>query len=668
MGSRKGPSDGINEDVDGFAKGQGPPLLVRRWVMRSRALPNRTLAWALLGCGLVACDLGPGATYAPPPLDGTDGDGGSGGTAGGGPGGIGGGGIDGGGSGTSATDIAPGGADVSPSGGVEFRVWAPHATAARVTGDFPEAAMQAGAGGVFTAHVPSAHAGQAYAFSLDTPQGTLTRRDPYCRQEDGGACRIVDPRAYTWKTSGFVRASRAESVVYELHVGSFASAPTFAAVTAKLADLADLGVNVIELMPVTAGGTGVSWGYGPELWQAPRPSYGTPDELRALVDAAHALGIAVWDDVVVNHTTGNTKAPLYCFDGFCPNGSAGSLFFPDGSQYQRTPWGPRPDYEQAEVVRLLLAGAQTWLDEYRGDGFRWDSVSNVRALDGNGQTPGGKPLLLALNALAHARGATSVAEDLKGYAPITQKSSLGGFDFDAQWDGFGYDVTAQLSNPNDAARDLAVVQNALTGSYGGDPFARLIFLEDHDTVGNGGSRLPNRIDAADPESFAARRRAMLGGVLLLTTPGVPMLFQGEELLATGTFDQQPAPLAAPTVKGLGMHAFYKDMIALRRSLAGLAGTTIEIVQRNDAAKVMAFDRGGVIVVVNLGNTAYTEYDVGVPNAGPYTVKLNTESTAYGADFAAGQTGAITPKASAKDGRPYALPLALGAYAAMVLAP
>jgi 1,4-alpha-glucan branching enzyme len=636
--------------------------------MRSVALGGFPVL-VLVG-SLVACGDRDASSYEPPPLgDLEGGTSGSGGTPGssGGDGGKSGAGEGGGG---ATGGLAPGGANPSPLGGVDFRLWAPHATAVRVTGEFPEASvtMQASAGGVYTAHVAGAHAGQAYSFLLDTPAGTLTRMDPYCREVSGTACRIVDPAAYAWKATSFVSATREQSIVYELHVGSFGSTPTFASTTAKLAELADLGINVIELMPVTAGGTGVSWGYGPELWQAPRPSYGSPDELRTLVDTAHAHGIAVWLDVVVNHYTGNNKAPLYCFDGNCPNGSAGALFFPDGSQYQKTPWGPRPNFQEKEVSRLLVGAAQTWLDEYRGDGFRWDSVSNIRALDGNGQTPGGKELLVAANALTHARGKLSVAEDLKGYAAVTQKSSAGGLDFDAQWDGFGYDMTAQLANAADSARDLGVVANALTGGYAGDPFARVLFLEDHDTVGNGGLRLPNRIDGADPESFAARRRAMLGGVLLLTTPGVPMLFQGEEQLATGTFDSQPTPLPAPTAKGLGMRAFYKDMIALRRTLAGLSGAKVEVFHRNDAAKVIAFERGGVIVVVNLANKAYSEYDVGVSLQGPYTVKLNTESTAYGADFVAGQSGKIATKTAAKDGRPYTLPLVLGAYAAMVLAP
>jgi 1,4-alpha-glucan branching enzyme len=571
----------------------------------------------------------------------------------------------------AGADANAGPAMVAPGGGVDFRLWAPHATAAHVTGDFPEAsvAMTAAGGGVFTAHVAGAHAGSSYSFLLDTPQGQVARVDPYCRALVGSACTVVDPSAYAWKSASFTRAAREAQVVYELHVGSFGATPGFAGARARLDELVDLGVNVIELMPVTDfGGNPNGWGYNPELWLAPKPTYGAPDDLRALVDDAHARGIAVWLDVVMNHYTGYTKAPLYCFDGYCPSGSAGDIFFPAGSPYQKTPWGPRPNYQEPEVQSLLLASVKTWLDEYRGDGFRWDSVSNIRALDGTGTTPGGKDLLVAANALTHAKGASSVAEDLKGYAAVTQAPSAGGFGFDAQWDGFGYAITAQLANPSDDARDLGAVQSALTSTYAGDPFARLLFLEDHDTVGNGGARLPVKIDSAAPESFDARRRDMLGAVMLLTAPGVPMLFQGEEFLATQGFVDPPPPLAAPTVHGAQIRAFYKDMIALRRSVPGLATAGIDVFHRNDPAKVIAYQRGEAIVVVNLKNKAYTEYDVGVPTAGPWKIRMNTESTTYGDDFIAGQTGSVMAKAGAKDGRPYTLPLVLGAYAAMVITP
>jgi 1,4-alpha-glucan branching enzyme len=537
--------------------------------------------------------------------------------------------------------------------------------------------MVRGADGAFTAHLAETRAGDAYAFRLTSPAGDVVRLDPDCREIDPGHvdepwtfqgthCRFVDAGSYPWQSGPFVRPSREGSVVYELHVGSFAAQPTFAAVTAKLDELASLGINVIQLMPTNDfGGGGVGWGYRPELWSAVRPAYGAPDDLRHLVDEAHQRGIAVWSDIVVNHYSGDSKAPLFCFDGACPNGSSGPYFFPDKSPYQWTPWGPRPNFAEPEVARLLLAAATTWLDDFRGDGFRWDSVSNIRGIDGAGTTPGGRDLLLAANRETHQRGALAIAEDLKGDASITQNAAVGGFDFDAQWDGFGYDVTRVLAEPNDDRRDLGVLANALLGSYAGDRFARLLFLESHDTVGNGGLRLPNRIDGNSPESFAARRRAMIGGVLLMTAPGIPMLFHGEESLALGTFAPQPAPLPAPTGKGLQFRSFYRDLIALRTSSPDLRGASVRLFHRNDTDKVLAYERGTTIVLLNLKNRAYSEYDIGVPTAGPYTVRLTSENPAYGSDFAAGQTGKITARSGAKDGMPYTLPVALGPYSAMI---
>ena len=324
---------------------------------------------------------------------------------------------------------------------------------------------------------------------------------------------------------------------------------------------------------------------------------------------------------------------------------------------------------------MLVEAAGTFLGEMHGDGFRWDSVSNIRALDGNGTTPGGQALLQQVNDTIHAAGGFSVAEDLKGYAAITLATGQGGFGFDAQWDGFGYTIPQQLALAADTSRDLGQVIAALTGSYNGDGFQRLLFTEDHDTVGNGGARLPVQIDPANPTSWAARKRSMLGAVMLLSSPGVPMLFQGQEALATDGFVDPPAPLAAPTAQGLQIRQFYKDMIRLRRNLDGGAGglgdASIEVFHRNDAAKVVAYRRYGasgqdVVVVVNLMNKAYTQYDIGVADAGPWQIRLNTDSQTYSSDFAAGETGSVTATAGTKDGKPFTLPLVLGAYSAMVL--
>ncbi len=585
---------------------------------------------------------------------------------------------------TAPTPLAPAvtfrfGANVVGASGVFFRVWAPNATSATVIGDFPEqkAAMSPEGGGVFSVLVASAHAGTTYGFDFDGPAGAVQRIDPYCRQvlADGSACTVIDPSAYAWK-GAFARAKRNATVVYEAHVGSFSAGGTFASMRASLASVAAIGVNAIELMPVQSfGGKTNGWGYNPQLFFAPKSGYGSADDLRALVDDAHASGMGVWLDTVMNHMDGWSQAPLACFDGSCANGSHGVYFFPPGT-YATTPWGPRPNYVEPRVKEMLLASVSTWFGEFRGDGFRWDSVSNIRAIDGNGTTPGGRDLLVEANAIAHQAGALSTAEDLKGWDAITKTPQNGGFGFDAQWDGFGYAITGVLAQGNDDQRDLGAVQGALTGSYAGDPFARLLFIEDHDTVGNGGARIATKIDPVDPTSFSARRRSMLGGVLLLSTPGVPMIFMGEESLATGTFANPPAPLASAIPAGFGdkMRAFYTDMIALRRNLGGQSGglldTDVQILHRNDTNKVIAYLRHGasgedVIVVVNLRNKAYTRYDVGVPSGGGWRIRLDTDWKTYGDDFGGGASGTVQTIAQTKDGQPFTLPVQLGAYAAVV---
>ena len=586
---------------------------------------------------------------------------------------------------TTATDAF--GANVAPGGGVTFRVWAPHATKASVLGDFAEGAfaMEPEGDGVFAVTVPSAHAGTTYQFELTTPEGALTRLDPYARQltSDKTKSVVVDPSTYVWKTGPFQSASRETAIVYEMHIGSFhvdAGAPqgTFLSAVKGFDELQDLGVNIVEVMPVQQPGSKANgWGYSPQLYFAPRVSYGTADELRTMVDEAHARGMGVWMDTVINHTDGWNQAPLHCFDGDCADGSAGLYYFPIGT-YEKTPWGPRPDYTKPRVAEMLVGSAAWWLDEMRGDGFRWDSVSNIRAIDGQGETPGGHAILDAVNELTHDRGKLGVAEDLKGYSPLTKPSADGGFGFDAQWDGFGYQVMEQLSFGSDDQRSLDVIEGALTGSYNGDPFARVLFIEDHDTVGNNGLRLPNRIDAADPTSYWARRRSMLGGVLLLTAPGIPMLFMGQEALATGTFPNPPPPvdaLANPTLEGEQMRLLYKDLIRLRRNLdgksAGLSEPGIEVFHKNAPGKVIAYRRHGasgedVLVIVNLKNKLYTQYDIGVEGSGTWRIRLDTDRKVYGDDYGDGVLGDITTLPIQKDGKPNTLRVRLGPYSAVVI--
>ena len=540
-------------------------------------------------------------------------------------------------------------------GGVEFRVWAPNVASASVILEGQKTALPAEPGGTFGTKIPGAHAGQKYRFLI----GDQERQDPRARQTDGVDAIIVDPRAYAWKST-FTPPAREKTVVYELHVGAFTDGGTFASAETKLDALVDLGVNAIELMPVNQHGKH-GWGYGPQGYFAVHPEFGTADDFRHFVDAAHGKGIAVIADIVFNHYDGASSAPLRCFDGPCPG-----VYFFDDKAYQMTPWGPRPAFSKKEVSDFLADAIFAWTTEYQLDGFRHDSVSNIRALDGQGTVPGGTELLVRLNDVAtKARpGSLAIAEDLKGFAGITASVESGGLGFATQWDGgFQWSVDAAVTS---TTPDLNAVSGTITSTYNGDPFQRLLYIESHDTAGNDGNRLPVKIDAADATGSVASRRALLAAGILFTTPGVPMLFMGQEMRDTTKFLPSPSPLDWSGYGG-SFYSFYKDLVHLRRSSAALVGSGVTVTHLNTSAgsSVIAYRRTSgsddVMVLANFGSKKYTRYDIGVPSGGAWKV-IDAADTKYGGDGAT----TVTVTTATRDGLPSTASVALDAYDIVVL--
>ncbi|HET6467274.1 MAG TPA: malto-oligosyltrehalose trehalohydrolase [Geminicoccaceae bacterium] len=428
----------------------------------------------------------------------------------------------------------PFGAALRDDGRVRFRLWAPDLEELRLAlEDRGETLpMQPVGGGWFELVTDRAGAGSRYRYLL--PDG-LAVPDPASRGQAGGvhgASLVVDPGRYAWRHADWRGRPWHEAVVLELHLGTFSPEGTFRGAISKLAHLRSLGVTAIEIMPIAAFGGARNWGYDGVLLYAPADCYGTPDDLKALIDAAHGEGLMVLLDVVYNH--------------FGPDGNflpryAGAFFNPG----EPTPGGPAIDYRRPEVRDFAIHNALYWLEEYRFDGLRLDAVHAI-------QDPGEPHLLDELAArvretLGAERHVHLILENDANEARRLARAVGGADRYDAQWnddwhhcahvlltrEGEGYYAPYTERPHAMLARSLAegfVYQGEVSPNHGGPrgepsaglaPTAFIDFLQNHDQIGN--RAMGERLAAlAEPRALEALT------ALLLLSPQVPMLFMGEE--------------------------------------------------------------------------------------------------------------------------------------------
>jgi 1,4-alpha-glucan branching enzyme len=575
--------------------------------------------------------------------------------------------------GDDAGSMAP----VLVDGGALFSVWAPHSDAVMLRGDFGQVAMTRGAGNVWSAMAPGAAGGMRYHFDVSFDGGVFRRTDPRARQVDpvtkDGV--LYDGAAYAWQSPPFTPPARSEQIVYELHVGTFnvgdgGYPATYRSVGEKLDYLAALGVNMIELLPISEFTSTTSWGYNPSELFAVESSYGTPDDFKALVDAAHARGIGVIIDVVHNHYSDGPY--LRCWDGDCL-GAKGIYFYTDNRE--NTDWGPRPDFGRPQIRDYVADNAVMWISEYRCDGLRWDSTSNIRAAaNGSIQIPDGFHLLQRANDAVHALepGAIEIAEDWANDPNMSRPSNNGGAGFDSQWDPFVHDINGAVRAASDGQRSMATVKNALLRMYNGHASERVVFTESHDEVANGQQRIPAMIDPMDPGSLKARKLSTLGASMVFTAPGVPMLFMGQEMLMDGWFSDTRPLDWSKAAQYPGIVQLYTDLAHLRRSAPGLSGDGIAVHHVNEPAKVIAWRRwknGGddVVVIANFSAKVFDQYDIGFPSGGTWHVAFNGDDARYSADFGGAVTPDVTVAAGAYDGLAYrGKIMPLPAYTMLVL--
>ena len=431
----------------------------------------------------------------------------------------------------------PFGAQLQADGTVRFRVWAPEAESMRLAleGRAETMAMWCDAGGWYEIVTAEARVGSRYRFVL--PNGTYVP-DPVSRfqpEDVSGPSEVMDPAAYVWRNLGWRGRPWEEAILYELHIGTFTPEGTFLAAIGKLDHLVELGVTAVEIMSVGDFSGRWNWGYDGVLLYAPDSTYGRPDDLKALVDAAHDRGIMVILDVVYNH--------------FGPEGNYLPQYFPQiMTDKYPTPWGQALNFDDRQSDRtreFILHNALYWVEEFRMDGLRLDAVhaiidtSSTHILD---------ELALSVRAVARDRWVHLVLEsDDTMLHRLGRDEEAQPLTSTAQWNhdiqllahlGMAKGQTEEQDRRDAERLGKALVEGftaATQGIYTPSidnglipPGGFVSFIQTHDVVGNriAGERIT---ELASPEVV----RAMAAVYLL--APQVPMLFMGEEWGASTPF-------------------------------------------------------------------------------------------------------------------------------------
>jgi maltooligosyltrehalose trehalohydrolase len=537
----------------------------------------------------------------------------------------------------------------------EFRVWAPRPKRVAAIVGGRRLPMRPAGGGWWACRAERAGPGSDYAFSLDGGPPRPDPRSAFQPQGVHGPSQVVDHTSFAWHDDSWRGLPLPGSVLYECHVGTFSAEGTFDGAIQHLRHVADLGADVVELLPVAEFAGQRGWGYdGVDLF-APHHAYGGPEGLKRFVDTAHAQGIGVVMDVVYNH--------------FGPEGNYLTEFGPYFSEHQ-SQWGSPPvNFDgpgSDEVRRFVIDNALMWLRDYHCDGLRLDAV---HAITDQSATHILEALAVEVDALAAHLGRPLfvIAESDLNDPRLIRSRDAGGYGIDASWaDEWHHALHATLTG--EATGDegdygpLAVLAKALRqawvydGTYSpyrqrihGRPTTGLsgsqfvVSAQNHDQVGN-------RAFGERSGALMSEGRLRVAAALLLTSPFAPLLFQGEEWGASTPFqyftDHQDPDLGRAVSEGrrrqlsaigqdrtdvpdpqdpavfersrldwtepaedhhAGLLAWHRRLIALRRQIPALTDPRLDRIKTeyDEEARWLIVFRGPVTVAVNLGTSPWT---------------------------------------------------------------
>ncbi len=544
--------------------------------------------------------------------------------------------------------------------GVAFAVWAPNAVGVSVIGDFcgwndlqyPMRAL--GSTGIWEIFIPGIGAGERYQFAIQTKDGgRVQKADPLAK----GSCpppetasRVVDS-TYVWGDPEWLAARTGDTNqpinIYEVHVGSWKVGATYNSLREELIPyLLEHGYTHVEFMPLAEHPFGGSWGYQVSGYYAPTARWGTPDELRALIDALHNAGIGVIVDWVPAHFPKDDFA-LGRFDGQ-------ALYeHPDPRRGEQSDWGTYVfDFGRREVRNFLVANALYWAEEFHVDGLRVDAVASMLYLDYSREEwlpnqYGGRENLEAVQFLQETNatlqrthpGVWTIAEESTSWPGVTAPTTEGGLGFSLKWNMGWMNDTLEYFKHEPVHR--AYHHGELTFSMVYAYSERYILPFSHDEVVHGKGTLWSR-QPGDDWNKAAGVRTLFG--YMFAHPGKQLMFMGQEFGQTTEWNESTSVDWA-NLEGWG-NEWHHGIKALVRDLGAIYKDTPALWQRDfdpsgfhwvvgdDAASnVLAFERYGddgsaLLAVANLSGSSYPDYRLFPTRAGRWELKLNTDDAAY----------------------------------------
>ena len=588
--------------------------------------------------------------------------------------------------------------------GATFRVWAPEASAVYLHGIFggevfdrltDDRLLQKDERGYWTGYQAGARDSDRYRFWVEGLGSSGYKRDPCARELDPKGfpncfCILRAGDGFPWHDQNFVTPDFSDMIVYQLHIGTFAIrkpgvASNFLDVALKIPYLAELGINVLQPLPVDEQECNPNMGYsGADLFSPDFPYIAVedlpfyleklnelyaakhqsavaladiqsgPGQLKALVDLCHVHGIAVVFDVVYNHAGGFSidgrldDNCLYYMDRRPNRGNNNdSLYFTD---QDRGTGGLAFALWNDDVSKFLIDNARYYLEELHADGFRYDEISTLISTSQGSGWQFCRALTSNLRGfrnriLQNAEFWAGRFPDIPASAlPVVAPAEAGGMGFDVVQHDYLRSVlrgaVGAASGGANANVSMSAIAAALYPPAFDHAWRAVTCVENHDLVLAGREpRLPALADPSNHRSWYARSRSRVATAILLTAPGIPQIFMGQEFFEDKPWDVDPRGpnllswdgLEAPSDPTMRDHLrFTRDLIRLRRDLPALRSDNVHAFYQSDRDRVMAYHRwregsgDDVIVVASFAETTWTGYELGFPSSGLWKERFNSD--------------------------------------------